>query len=69
MIRLCGTRVGVHLSLATGEGDVHETASVRESLLGTALGGLGLLLLLNLGGLRLDLASTGERSVNLTHLE
>jgi hypothetical protein len=37
-----------YLSLATGEGDVHETASVRESLLGTALGGLGLLLLLNL---------------------
>lgn len=37
-----------YLSLATGEGDVHETAGVRESLLGTALGGLGLLLLLNL---------------------
>ena len=62
-----GAGVGVHLSLATGEGDVHETASVCESLLGTALGGLGLLLLLNLGGLRLDLASTGERSVNLSH--
>lgn len=54
-----------YLSLATGEGDVHETAGVRESLLGTALGGLGLLLLLNLftrwvsrlSGMRLESSS------------
>lgn len=37
-----------HLSLATGEGDVHETASVCEPLLGATLGGLSLLLLLDL---------------------
>jgi len=37
-----------HLSLATGHGDVHETAGVRDSLLCAALGGLLLLLRLNL---------------------
>lgn len=36
------------LSLATGQSDVHETAGVCESLLRAALGGLGLLLLLDL---------------------
>ena len=46
-MRLRG-RVGVHLSLATGEGDVDETAGVCEPLLGAALGGLLLLLGLNL---------------------
>lgn len=44
---LSGTGVGVHLALATGQGDVHETASVRQPLLGAALGSLLLLLLLN----------------------
>jgi len=39
---------GAHLSLATSHGDVHETASVRDSLLCAALGGLLLLLGLNL---------------------
>lgn len=39
---------GAHLSLATGHGDVHETAGVRDSLLCAALGGLLLLLGLNL---------------------
>jgi anti-sigma factor RsiW len=39
---------GAHLSLATGHGDVHETASVCDSLLCAALGGLLLLLGLNL---------------------
>lgn len=95
-----------YLSLATGHGDVHETASVCDSLLGAALGGLLLLLGLNLkaclvsglslllfhmpklysevaldtrclrrglrcsylGGLRLDLTGTSERTVNLTHV-
>ena len=33
-----------------------------------ALWRLGLLLLLDLGGLRLDLTSTRERSVDLTHI-
>ena len=37
-----------HLSLATSQGDVHETAGVRESLLSAALRGLGLLLGLDL---------------------
>ena len=36
------------LPLATGHGDVDETASVSEPLLGAALGGLLLLLGLNL---------------------
>ena len=44
--------VGVHLPLAAGrESDVDETASVLLPLVGTALGPLGLLLGLNLGGL------------------
>jgi len=59
-------RVGVHLALATSQGDVNEAADVKESLLGTALDDLGLLLRLNLGGLRLDLSSTGEGSVNFS---
>lgn len=37
---------------------------VKNALLGTALGGLLLLLLFDLGGLRLDLTGTGERAVN-----
>jgi hypothetical protein len=41
-------RDGAHLSLATGHGDVHETASVLDSLLCAALRGLLLLLGLNL---------------------
>lgn len=46
-----------HLPLAArSEGDVDETASVLLALVGAALGALGLLLLLDLGGLRLDLA-------------
>ena len=41
--------VGVtDLSLATGQSDVYESAGVCEPLLRTALGGLGLLLLLDL---------------------
>lgn len=43
-------------------------SGVQETLLGTALGLLGLLLLLDLGGLRLDLTGTREGSVNLTHV-
>ena len=45
------SRVGVHLPLATGEGDVDETASVCDSLLGAALGRLLLLLRLDLFGI------------------
>jgi hypothetical protein len=37
---------------------------VKDALLCPALGGLLLLLLVDLGGLRLDFARTGERSVN-----
>ena len=37
-----------NLSLATSQSDVHEPAGVCESLLRTTLGGLGLLLLLDL---------------------
>lgn len=44
-------------------------SGVQKTLLGTALGLLGLLLLLDLGGLRLDLTGTREGSVNLTHVE
>ena len=39
-------------------------AVVENALLSTALGDLLLLLLFDLGGLRLDFASTGERAVN-----
>lgn len=39
-------------------------AVVENALLSTALGDLLLLLLIDLGGLRLDFAGTGERSVN-----
>ena len=39
-----------------GGGDVDEAAGVDIALVGAALGRLGLLLGLNLGGLRLDLA-------------
>lgn len=46
-----------YLALAAGAGDnVDETASVDFALVSTALGGLGLLLRLDLGSLRLDLA-------------
>lgn len=114
-------RVGVHLALAAGHDDVHEAASVCETLLRAALGDLLLLLLLDLcaratsaicvlrgrwlcdggggwrpgwrggvggvpggwralscadggrmvsylGGLRLDLTGTRERTVDLTHV-
>jgi len=59
--------VGVHLSLATSQCDVNETTSVLESLQGASLGGLRLLLWLNLWCLRLDLSGTSEGSVNLSH--
>merc|ERR1712093_840418 len=58
---------GVHLPLATSEGNVHETAGVCDSLLRAALGGLLLLLWLNLWSLRLDLSGTSEGSVDLSH--
>jgi hypothetical protein len=52
-----------HLPLAAGsEGNVDEAASVLLALVGAALGALGLLLLLDLGGLRLDLACSFEHS-------
>lgn len=50
------------LALAAGHGDVDETASVNESLLGAALRSLLLLLLLDLRGLRLDLACIADSS-------
>jgi hypothetical protein len=47
--RVSGCQIGgTHLSLATGELDVDETAGVCDSLLGTALRSLLLLLLLDL---------------------
>lgn len=61
-------RVGVHLALAAGHDDVHEAAGVCETLLRAALRDLLLLLLLDLGGLRLDLTGTRERTVDLTHV-
>merc|ERR1712014_167705 len=53
-------RVRVHLSLAAGHGDVYETAGVDDSLLRAALGGLLLLLGLDLWCLRLDLTGTRQ---------
>ena len=58
-----------YLSLATGHGDVHETAGVSDSLLRAALWSLLLLLLLNLWSLRLDLSGTSEGTVNLSHVD
>lgn len=43
-----GVSVGMYLALATGHGNVHETASVENTLVGAALGGLLLLLRLDL---------------------
>lgn len=43
-----GISVGMYLALATGHGNVHETASVENTLVGAALGGLLLLLGLDL---------------------
>lgn len=40
--------VGMYLALATGHGNVDETAGVQNTLVGAALGGLLLLLGLNL---------------------
>lgn len=57
-----------YLALAAGSGrDVNKTASVLLALVGAALGGLGRLLGLDLGGLRLDLAGTRQTAVNLAH--
>ena len=47
-MRRLRSRVGVHLPLATGHGDVDETAGVCDSLLRAALGRLLLLLWLDL---------------------
>jgi len=60
---------GVHPRLATGStnGGVHEAAVVENPLVGTTTGVLLLLLLLDLGSLAPDLASTREGSVNLAH--
>jgi len=66
LIGLCGW-VGVHLPLATGESDIHESAGVCDTLLRATLGGLLLLLRLNLWCLRLDLSGTSEGSVDLSH--
>ena len=45
--------------------DFHYSPTVvQNALLSTALGGLLLLLLVDLGGLRLDLTGTGKRTVN-----
>lgn len=41
---------------------------VQEALVRAALGHLGLLLLLDLGALRLDLTGTSEGSVDFTHV-
>jgi len=59
--------VRIHLSLATSHGDVDKSTGVLHSLLGPALGLLGLLLGLNLGSLRFDLSGTSEGSVNFSH--
>ena len=60
--------VGVHLALATGHGNVDETAGVKNTLVGATLRVLLLLLGLDLRSGSLDLTGTGERAVNLTHV-
>lgn len=49
--------------------DVHESAVVQETLLGTALWRFLLLLLLYFGCLRFNLTGSGERSVNFAHVD
>ena len=44
----CGPVESAHLPLATSHGNVDESSGVLEALKSTALGDLGLLLLLNL---------------------
>lgn len=63
---LLRTRRRVHSSLTVGQGDVNESSGVEQSHVSSALGLLGLFLLVNLGGLRLDLTSTRQRTVDLT---
>lgn len=46
--RNVGTDIWAYLSLASGESDVDESAGVCDSLLRSALRGLGLLLLVDL---------------------
>ena len=58
---------GTYATLATGSvGDVDESALVGIALLGTTSELLLLLLLGNLGGLRLDLTGTSQRTVDFT---
>ena len=54
----------VNRSLQKFRAKDHSPAVVEHPLLSTALRHLLLLLLFDLGGLRLDLAGTGERAVN-----
>lgn len=62
--------VGVHSPFAPSECcDVHESAVVQETLLGTALWRFLLLLLLYFGCLRFNLTGSGERSVNFAHVD
>ena len=57
-----------YLPLATGHRDIDKAAGVQHPLASAALGQLLLLLRLDLRGLRLDFAGTGERTVNFTHV-
>lgn len=61
---LCG--VGVGLSLTVDQGDVDESLGVQQSLVSSSLRLLRLLGLLDLGGLRLNLTGTSQRSVNFS---
>lgn len=54
--------------LMLGLGPGYVPTVVQEALVRAALGHLGLLLLLDLGALRLDLTGTSEGSVDFTHV-
>lgn len=58
MVSVCGVGVGMYLALATGHGHVHETAGVLHTLVGAALGGLLLLLGLDLFSSTVRMASS-----------
>ena len=59
--------VGALLLAASVVNDSDKTLGVKEPLVSTTDGLLGLLSLLNLGGLTLNLTSTRKTTVHLTH--
>jgi hypothetical protein len=61
--------VRIHFPLAAyGKSHIYESTIVNDPFLSPPLGGLLLFLLFDFGGLRLDFAGAGKRSVNFSHV-